>query len=169
MMTIKSNIKLVLCGIFALAAFTACDEDGYADDETGGAPTQRMNGEFWVDISDADGNLYAQHTLHKLYDNDGQLMITDRVGSTETFTGWYTEAMLDYNLDDLTFSATNADNTSDGSVVTITEGKILKGAGQSASGNPVDSIYFKAVYDYDPETVLTFAGTRRTGFEEDEY
>ncbi|WP_294819521.1 lipid-binding protein [uncultured Flavobacterium sp.] len=169
MKNIKSNIKLILCGIFALTAFTACDEDGYADYDAGNAPTQKLNGEFWIDISDADGNVYAQHTLHKLYDNNGQLMITDRVGSTETFTGWYTEAVLDFDPANLTFSATNAENTSDGSVVTITEGKILKDAGQSASGNPTDSIYFKAVYDYDPDTVLTFAGTRRTGFEEDEH
>lgn len=169
MKNIKLNIKVILCSIVALASFTACDEDGYADYDAVGTQTQAMNGEFWIDISDADGNLYVQHALHKLYDNNGQLMITDRIGSTENFTGWWTEAALDYNPDDLTFSATDAENTADGSVVTITEGKILKGAGHSATGNPVDSIYFKAVYDYDPETVLTFAGTRRTGFEEDEY
>ena len=163
------NIKLLLC-IFSLAALTtACDEDGYADYDTSGTETQKMNGEFWVNISDADGNLYVEHALHKLYDMNGMLVITDRIGSDDDFTGWWTEAVLDYNLDNLTFSATDAENTADGSVVTITEGKILKGAGHSASGNPVDSIYFKAVYDYDPETVLTFAGTRRTGFEEDEY
>jgi hypothetical protein len=169
MKKIHFNIKVLLC-VFSLAALTAaCDEDGYADYDQPTSPTQKMNGEFWIDISDADGNLQVQHALHKLYDMDGMLVITDRVGSTETFTGWWTEAVLDYNADNLTFSATNAENTADGSVVTITEGKILKGAGQSASGNPVDSIYFKAVYDYDPETVLTFAGTRRTGFEEDEH
>ncbi|AWH83825.1 hypothetical protein HYN59_01255 [Flavobacterium album] len=169
MKNIKFNIKLILFGVFSLAAFTACEEDGYADYNAGGTTTQQMNGEFWIDIADPDGNVVVEHALHKLYDMDGNLYITDRVGSDDTFTGWYTEAELDYNLDNLTFSATEADNTSDGSVVTITEGKILKGAGHSKSGGVTDSIYFKAVYDYDPGTVLTFAGTRRTGFEEDEY
>jgi len=169
MKKIKFNIALILFGICSLATFTACEEDGYADYEPVETATQKMNGEFWIDISDADGNVYAQHTLHKLYDNNGQLMITDRIGSTENFTGWYTEAALDFNLQDLTFSATDAENTSDGSIVTITEGKILKNAARSATGVVVDSIYFKAVYDYDPETVLTFAGHRRTGFEEDEF
>ncbi|MEL1245478.1 lipid-binding protein [Flavobacterium sp. DGU11] len=169
MKNIKLNIKLILLGVFSLAAFTACDEDGYADYDAGGTKTQKLNGEFWIDIADADGNVYVAHALHKLYDMNGELVITDRVGSDDSFTGWYTEAVLDYDLENLTFSATDAENTADDSVVTITEGKILKGAGRSRTGAVTDSIYFKAVFDYDPGTVLTFAGTRRTGFEEDEY
>lgn len=169
MKNIKLNITLILFSVFSLAAFTACEDDGYADYDAGGTPTQAMNGEFWIDITDPDGNLLVQHALHKLYDNDGMLMITDRVGSTDDFTGWWTEAALTYDLNSLTFSATDAANTADDSEVTITEGKILKGAGHSASGVAVDSIYFKAVYNYDPGTVLTFAGHRRTGFEEDEF
>ncbi len=94
--------------------------------------------------------------------------ITDRVGSSDTFTGWWLETQLDYNLEGLTFSAAESPNTADGSIVTLTEGKILKGAAHSPSGVVTDSIYFKGVFDYDPETVLIFSGFRRTGFEEDE-
>jgi hypothetical protein len=162
------NIYKVLFFAFLAVSLASCDNNGYDDYNAGGMPTQALNGEWYIDISDEAGNLYATHTLHKTYDNNGALFITDRVGSSETFTGWYLESQLEYNLDALTFSANDVLNTADGSAVTITEGKILKGAAHSPSGVVADSIYFKGVFDYDPETVIIFSGFRRTGFEEDE-
>lgn len=165
----KNRYKTVIvAAIFSIAAFTSCENQGYDDYDAGSYPTEALNGEWYIDISDEAGNLYVTHALHKTYDDKGNLFITDRVGSSDDFTGWWTETQLDYNLENLTFSATESPNTADGSVVTITEGKILKGAAHSPSGVVVDSIYFKGVFDYDPETVLIFSGFRRTGFEEDE-
>lgn len=166
---IKVNFfKYIALSCVALLFLVSCDEDGYDDYTPGSTPTEAMNGEWFIDISDEAGNLYVTHALHKTYDNGGQLFISDREGSADSFTGWWLETQLDYNLEGLTFSATDAENTADGSIVTITEGKILKGAAHSPSGVAVDSIYFKGVFDYDPETVLIFSGFRRTGFEEDE-
>ncbi|KOS06436.1 hypothetical protein AM493_10620 [Flavobacterium akiainvivens] len=162
------NRYIAALATLLLVVFTSCEDKGYDDYDAGNMPTQALNGEWYIDISDEAGNLYATHTLHKTYDNNGALFITDRVGSANSFTGWWLETPLDYNLETLTFSATDSPNSADDSVVTITEGKILKGAAHSPSGVVADSIYFKGVFDYDPETVLIFSGFRRTGFEEDE-
>ena len=170
MKNIKHKIS-ILAGIFALAAsIISCDDSrGFDDYSAGGSPTQALNGEWVIDISDeATGDVYVTHALHKMYDNNDSLYISDRVGSSESFTGWWLESRLDFDLETLTFSATDEMNYTDGSIVTITDGKILKGAAHSPSGVVTDSIYFKGTFDYDPETVLIFSGHRKTGFEEDE-
>jgi Lipid-binding putative hydrolase len=165
----KNRYTTLIAGcVFFLTALISCDNQGYDDYDAGSQPTEALNGEWFIDISDEAGNVYVSHALHKTYDFNGNLFITDREGSSDSFTGWWLESQLEYNLDALTFSATDAENTADGSFVTITEGKILKDAAHSPSGVVVDSIYFKGVFDYDPETVLIFSGFRRTGFEEDE-
>lgn len=169
MKIIKSNLKYLFLAIVASAMVVSCEEDGYADYNDGGTPTQAMNGEWWIDISDeATGDVYVQHALHKTYDdNNGGMWISDRSGSS--FTGWWLESVVTPNTSNLTFSGDNLANLADDSEVTITEGKIIKNGGHSATGVVVDSIYFKGVFNYDPSTTLIFAGHKRTGFEEDEY
>ncbi len=170
MKNIRSFIKYTATGIFLITATIACENDGYDEYDAGKAPTFAMNGEWVIDISDAaTGDVLVSHAVHKTYDMDGALYISDRIGSAEDeFTGWWLETPLDANLDALTFSATEQENTADGSIVTLTNGKILKQAATSPSGVKLDSIYFEGVFDYDPETVLIFSGHRRTGFSEDE-
>lgn len=169
MKRIKSNIKYIALVLLAGIVSVACEEDGYADYDAGGTPTEAMSGEWWIDISDAaTGDVYVQHALHRTYDdNNGGLWISDRAGE-DSFYGWYLESIVNVDTENLTFSATNAFNNADESEVTITEGKVIKNGGRSATGVVVDSIYFKGVFNYDPETVLIFAGTKRTGFEEEE-
>lgn len=169
MKNIKLNIKLILCGIFAVGTLVSCDDErGYDEYDAGGTPSQKLNGEWYIDVIDeATGTVYVQHAYHKMYDDNGVLMISDRIGD-EAFSGWWLETALDYDTQNLTFSASEAENTSDGSIVNITEGKILKGAAHSISGAVTDSIFFKGEFDYDPGTIIIFAGHRKTGFEEDE-
>lgn len=169
MKKIQANIKYIALVLLTGMLAVACNDDGYADAENGSTPTEAMNGEWWIDISDAaTGDLYVQHAMHHTYDdNNGGMWISDRSGSS--FTGWWLESVVNVDTKNLTFSATDAYNAADESAVTITEGKIIKNGGHSATGVVVDSIYFKGVFNYDPETVLIFAGTKRTGFEEDEY
>ena len=99
------------------------------------------------------------------------MYITDRIlaSNPPKFTGWWLETKLDINTKDLTFNATDALNTADKSKVKITEGKITINAAKSKDGNTVDSIYFKAVFDYEPTQVLIFSGHRKTGFLQDAY
>jgi len=162
----------VLTGIFTVATLAvACDDKGYDDFNQGGTPTQALNGEWFIDVLDTDGNVLVPHALHKTYDTndgDGTMYISDRIGA-ESFSGWYLESKVQTNVPNFTFSATDAENVSDGSVVTITNGKILKNAAHSRAGNVVDSIYFEGEFDYDPGNKVIFAGHRKTGFLEDEY
>jgi len=169
----KLNIKRIIVALFVVTAAVSCDDQGYDDYNPGSTPTQALNGEWFIDISDADGNVLVQHTLHKTFDtNDGNgtMYLSDRTGpGPDDFSGYYLESKVQTDVPNLTFSVTDAENVSDGSVVTITNGKILKGAGHSKTGVVTDSIYFEGEFDYDPGNKIIFAGHRRTGFAEDEY
>ena len=172
MKKIRQNLMKIVTCAFIATALVSCNERGYDDYEEGATPAQALSGEWFVDVIDeASGTVYVQHALHKTYDNnEGKLIISDRTGpGPNDYSGWYLVSPVDYNLSNLTFSATGAENTSDGSIVNITEGKILKNAATSRDGNVVDSIYFKGEFDYDPGTIIIFSGHRRTGFHEDEY
>lgn len=176
MKNLKITTAKLLLGLLIVTGFSSCDEDGYEDyNQTVEARSAvALSGEWYIDITDSDGNLQVEHAIHKTYDsNDGQLWISDHIGAPgeyepTDFSGWWLLGKVNYNAADLTFSGPSVANVADGSIVNITEGKILKNAAHSASGNVTDSIYFKASFDYDPTNVLTFSGHRRTGFTEDE-
>lgn len=170
MKKIKLNLKYILLPVIAAFFAISCEEDGYDDYDPGNTPAQALSGEWWIDISDeATGTLQVQHALHRTYDdNNGGLWVSDRASAT-SFSGWWLESVVQYDTQNLTFGGNDLPNFADDSEVTITEGKIIKNGGHSATGVVVDSIYFKGVFNYDPETTLIFAGHRRTGFEEDEF
>ncbi|WP_240409047.1 lipid-binding protein [Flavobacterium psychrotrophum] len=163
------KFKYILLPVVAILFVISCDEDGYADYDADGKPSLTMNGEWFINISDETGTVQVANALHRTYDdNNGGLWISDRFDATQ-FYGWYLESVVQYDLQNLTFSGSNLTNFADDSKVTITEGKIIKNGAHTESGVVVDSIYFKGVFDYDPETVLIFSGRKRTGFEEDEH
>lgn len=171
----KSNIIGKTFIAFIAISLASCSGDkGYDEYDPGKSPTVALNGEWFIDVSDeATGTVYVQHAFHKTFDdglNDGKMFISDRIGAGPTdYSGWYLVSKVDTDVKNLTFSASGVDNDADGSIVNITEGKIIKNAARSKDGNVVDSIYFKGEFDYDPGTIIVFAGHRRTGFLEDEY
>jgi len=168
----KAITKIALISILFIS-LVSCENNGYEDYVQEKTPTVEMNGEWYITITDeATGIVQVSHAIHKTYDsNDGKMYITDRIlgSNPPKFTGWWLETKLDVNIKDLTFSSANTLNTADGSKVKITEGKIIKNAAKSKGGNTVDSIYFKAVFDYEPTQVLIYSGHRITGFDEDKY
>lgn len=178
MKNIKSTIAKLLLGAIVVTGFTSCDdEERYEDyDQSVAArPALAMSGEWFIDITDeATGALQVAHARHKTYDsNDGQLWISDHIGppgryTAADFSGWWLFGKVNYNLANLTFSNSNLENIADGSIVNITDGKILKNATTTAAGVVTDSIYFKGSFDYAPSQVLIFAGHKRTGLLEDE-
>jgi hypothetical protein len=160
----KNKIIKVLFGILIFASFSSCDEGG--NPTAGGTTTQDYAGDWYITITDAAGTVQVANALHSTYNtsaNDNTMWIDDAKN------GWYLKCKITVNLADGTFTATAQPNVIDSGTVTITEGKIEKGAGLSKGGHVVDKISFKAVFSYDPDTKLTFVGTKRTGFKEDEY
>lgn len=172
MKNIKQRIAKILTFAFVAATVVSCNDKGFDDFEETGTPSQALNGEWFIDVSDeASGTVYVQHALHKTFDdNAGQMFLSDRIGpEDDDYSGWYLFSKVNYDVNNLTFNITGANNDADGSIVNITEGKILKNAAHSKDGNVVDSIYFKGEFDYDPGTIIIFSGHKRTGFLEDEY
>jgi hypothetical protein len=53
--------------------------------------------------------------------------------------------------------------------VNITDGKVIKDGGRSASGVTTDSIMFNVEFEDDPGTIYRASGHKRTGFLEDEH
>ena len=164
MKNIKYNITRIFLAILVVASFSSCDEVG--DTNPGGTNTEKYAGDWFITITDSDGDVQVDHALHSTYNtaaNDNTMWIDDAEH------GWYLKCKITVNLDKGTFTATAQPNLLDSGTVTITEGKIEKGAGLSKGGHVVDKISFKAEFSYDPGYVLTYEGHRRTGFYEDEY
>ncbi len=108
-------------------------------------------------------------TYNTAAEDNNKLWISD-AGNFWTYT-----TKANCNVDAATFSGTDVQNTADNGgalydiKMTITDGKVIKDGGKSASGVVCDSIYFKIEYADDPGTIYHCSGVRRTGFLEDEY
>lgn len=152
--------------ILSSALFTSCDEGG--DPDAGGTTTAKYAGEWYIDVSEANGDLLEEHVLHSTYNtaaNDNTMWIDDKHIYYEL------KSKVIMNLENGTFSSKDAANVIDnkGTFVTITEGKIIHNGGKTKGGHVVDSIAFKAEFSYDPGVIINFNGVKRTGFLEDEY
>lgn len=159
----KNLIKLLII-IPALFLFVGCDEGGDPDiDKTN---TGQFAGDWFISLKDSDGATLVEHALHSTYNtsaNDNTMWIDDHEN------GYWIKCKITID-ENGNFTATDAENLIDGSFVTITEGKIEKGAGVSQGGHTVDKISFRAHFDYDaPGYDILYEGHKRTGFLEDEY
>jgi hypothetical protein len=167
MKLIKNNIIKILFGILIFATVSSCDE--VEDTNPGGTTTEDFAGDWFISLKDTNGadlgggDFFLHHTYNTAA-NDNTMWIDDEKH------GYWIKCKMTINPADGTFSATNADNLLDGSKVTITNGKIEKGAGVSKAGHKVDKISFTAHFDYDPAGYnIIHTGHKRTGFLEDEY
>lgn len=159
----KNLIKLLII-LPALFLFVGCDEGGDPDiDKTN---TGQFAGDWFITLKDSDGATLVEHALHSTYNtsaNDNTMWIDDHEN------GYWIKCKITID-ENGNFTATDAENLIDGSFVTITEGKIEKGAGVSQGGHTVDKISFRAHFDYDsPGYDILYEGHKRTGFLEDEY
>lgn len=164
MKIIKNSLIKVLFGILLFTSFTSCDEGG--DPDPGMTNTGQFAGDWFINITDSNGDVYDEHVLHSTYNtsaNDNTMWIDDHEN------GYWIKCKITID-ENGNFTATNAENLIDGSFVTITDGKIEKGAAVSQGGHTVDKISFRAHFDYDaPGYDLIYEGHKRTGFIEDEY
>ncbi len=162
---LKNKLTTAFFGLLVLVSFSSCDKGG--DPDIGGTTVQDFAGDWFIKADDSDGNHIIDYTLHHTYNtsaNDNTMWIDD------DSNGYWIKSKVTINLADGTFTATDAENLIDGSRVTITNGKIEKGAGLSQAGHVVDKISFTAHFDYDPDGYnIIYEGHKRTGFLEDEY
>ena len=133
-----------------------------------------MSNEWWGQIYVPDGNgglidagAGYQHylTSNTSSGNTDSLFVDDFDGLLGL------KAKVACNVNNLTFSNNDTpvrERYYDG-IVTISNGKIFTNGGHSTSGIVVDSIYFEAVFDWEPDQVYVIAGHARTGFNEDEH
>lgn len=175
MNTVKNNFIKVLFSIFLITSMTSCDEGGDPTKEEIGMTTTGMYaGDWFVDITDSDGVLLAEHVVHNTYNtsaNDNTMWMDDHGD------GYQIKSKFAIDLNTGQFSATDAPNfldvDADGnplSTVTITEGRITKFGATSKGGHVVDKIEFRVHYSYDaPGYDIIYVGHKRTGFGEDEY
>lgn len=172
---------MLISGLFLA---TSCEKD-----EIGGTATEKMAGEWYVTCVaiDASGNLmYTDDELFGL----GQFHLdTYNTAADDVDSMWiddnknmYLNSTYDYSiktkiaidLNSETFSIADATNGYNSTkIITITDGKILKGAATTPSGMPADSIVFTVSFSGDPlpsiygYTAYRVAGYRYTGFTND--
>ncbi|PWB23550.1 lipid-binding protein [Flavobacterium sp. HTF] len=166
MKKLRLNITHVLVAMLVLTSFVACDEVG--DNDPGGTSVEEMAGSWFITLTDSNGHVVKEHVLHSTYNtaaNDNTMWIDDAK------KGNVIKCKVTVDTKNGTFSADNSSNVlKSGTTVTITEGKIEKGAGVTKGGHTVDKISFKAHFSSDPAGYdILYVGHRRTGFLEDEY
>ncbi len=156
--------------------WAACQEDP----EPGGTATQDVAGEWWVTyyIDDGAGNLvdisggYLKAMTFNTADNTADKLWVSDLGNF-----WDFQVKVDYDASGKTFAISEGENVSYESEVTIEDGRMLLGQGESTSGVKTDSIYFVASFSDETTsgnptpyaTKIIVAGHRRTGFLEDEH
>lgn len=165
MKKLKQNITRILVAVLVVTSFAACDEVGNTD--AGGTSAEAIAGDWYVSTTNPAGTVTIDHALFSTYNtaaNDNTFWLDDHnTAGTKKF-----KIKATFNTDG-SFSATTSVNQYDARTVTITAGKVEKGAATSKGGHKVDKISFKAEFSNEPGVIYSYEGGKRTGFFEDEY
>lgn len=170
-MKILKNITFLFAAL-GLSLFVSCDEGGEPSKaKIGGTTTGQYAGDWFITLTDTDGNVLVEHALHSTYNtaaNDNTMWLDDFEH------GYFIKSKISINTVTGQFFANDALNIHDGgtddSTVTITEGQIVKNGAISKGGHLVDKITCRIHYSYDADGYdILYEGHKRTGFSEDEY
>jgi len=163
--------KLIMLMGVTVFLFTSCKKNL---PDVGGTSAQLMANEWWVSLYqggvDVYGNYHGKIATSNTSNNTGEIWVSDfPSGTSGNIWGFQVRAQAD--LKNLTFSANQSQSVNPAYPikVTITDGKVIPGAGKSKSGNVTDSIYMKIEFSDDPGTIYELKGHARTKFIEDEY
>ncbi|HEY6502990.1 MAG TPA: lipid-binding protein [Chitinophagaceae bacterium] len=153
-------IKYSLALLMSAFILNACTKDPEIENTS----TVEMAGEWWVKYyiggAEIPGLGYLKFTTYNTSDpNSGQVWVDD--GHL-----WPLKAKFDVDYSNLAFkSMASTPNTEVANgTVKVMEGKILKGAGLSLTGNVVDSIFLRLEFSDDPGNVYEIKGHHDTGF-----
>jgi hypothetical protein len=151
------NIKIIIL-FFGAACMWACSKDL---PDGGGTSAEAFANEWWVKINDT-GSVVKLSTYNTSSSPDS--MWVDDLKHLHVFK---CKAKIDGSA--LTFSAQNSKSDYSAITVNFSNGKILKNAGVSKTGNIVDSIYMEVEFSDAPGIRNKIAGSARTRWDEDDY
>jgi hypothetical protein len=174
------NISIL---IVAISVFFASCQDEYKAPVSN---TVDMAGRWWTQFyfdGDLSGIPLEENIIYTYADFGGFGLTTsntsandlDSVIIDDTEGSWPFRIKAPVNLSNLTFTPStvlNIEPTSylgSGETVSIIDGKILKGAARSKSGNVADSIYLLFEFSDDPGSYYIYTGHRDSGLTEDQY
>jgi hypothetical protein len=164
--------KLALILAVAVTALTACEKEM---PEVGGTGAEKVANEWWVQFT-LEGNAVKNGFFKIATYNTASSQDSIWVDDLKHSFGFKSKARVDLN--NLTFAAPNVQNTYfdpakpatyPATTVSITNGKVLPGAGHSRTGNTTDSIYLEVEFSDKPGAKYVLSGHARTAFAEDEY
>ena len=170
------NIFMVGC-LFAAGFLTSCERDEPEMKKTEALP---LAGEWWVkyEVETSPGvfeDIYhfgysAILTSNTAANTKNEIWVSDEGHF------WNYKVKANADADNRTFSITDAISIAKNSngtpydiKVNITDGKVIKDGGRSATGVTTDSIMFNIEFEDDPGTIYRASGHKRTGFLEDEF
>ncbi|MEJ8758206.1 lipid-binding protein [Pontibacter sp. H259] len=158
--------------LLAVSFLSSCERD---DPEVEMTAIGNMAGEWYVThkvetspgvFEDVFGVGYVTILTYNTSENTADFMFVDDLGHF-----WEYKTLVDVSPTDKSFSAPDGENLyydSDG--VSINNGKIIIGGGESRTGVKTDSIYYEVSFGDDDEGfTYIVSGHRRTGFAEDEF
>jgi len=165
--------KYLILLVAAIAfTFTSCE----TVTEPGGTSVQDMAGDWWVTYEvQTDGvwvDAGVNHVRFTTYNTAANKSTEMWINDGGNFWNFHSTVNVDYTAK--TFSTTDSVSTNavkyPSEKVLITNGKVLKGAAKTPSGEPADSIVFFAAFNDDSGPIVyKVAGFRRTGFPKDDF
>lgn len=154
---------LILLFVVFSVVFSSCDKKAeYIEIDS---QVVAASGEWWIKFSKAgyETGYLKVITFNTAADIASEMWISD--------DGNWKDIKFKCPVDilNLTFAGTNLTDVSSSNKVVVKNGKIVKGAGLSTSGNVTDSISFEIELSSEPGVTYKAEGTRKTGFVEDEH
>ena len=173
---------LYFAALLFCAGLTSCEKD-----EIGGTETESMAGDWYVTVDGADesGNviedfedLFGLGRVHMITTNTAANLPTEMIVS-DLGNFWDFKVKVNCDQQALTFKTTTTDDNNlvadyEDINVTISGGKILKGAGRQNNGSVADSIVFYVSFSDDTYPAkygyakYKVSGIRYSGLEEND-
>jgi hypothetical protein len=126
------------------------------------ATREDYTGDWYITITNSTNKSFRNEpTLYSIYtpfkdDGDGMLWISDFE------KGMSLQCKIKVNIANGTFEAFKQRNVIGKGDIIITEGRFESVAGDDQAETGVNKIYFKARFSYDPNTIFSFEGDKRT-------
>jgi hypothetical protein len=155
-----------MCGDWYVTYQNSLEEYYFNFYDAGAMPsTDTLDNWIWIDYY-GYGDLYSRMYTFNVASNASDTMF---ISDAKNY--WYMKGKVNCNADDMTFQSDTVYNSLSDSYMKVLNGKILKDAATTPSGNKADSIIFYVRYFDDSRgfTYTKVSGFRRTGFPADDF